>query len=616
MTPAPPRTAFAPTAIPPEAAPDALDARVLGERVAMLYATIRMATLGDALLAQSFGAVMYWQARRWEVLAWMLMHLYNTARMPVLTAWFKDPQASERAPHWARIYCRELRLNSLTWGLAPLLFLPDSLPLLSLMLMVILGLGAAGVSAVAPLKRATWNYLVPMIAGLMLGLLIRPSLVHAFLALACLIFLGSVLHFAQAQSAMIEQALRSRFEKEALAEQLAAQMRATEVASQQKTRFLASASHDLRQPLHAIALLSAALRKQLAGHDSESTAVHLAQAVGTLSHSLDTMLDVSRLDAGVIATERRAVALQELFQSLNVGFVNAASEKDINLRVRATTLWVHSDPQLLRRLLSNLIDNAIKYTRRGGVLVLARKRGGDVCIEVHDTGIGIAPEQQTRVYEEFYQVDNPARDRKLGLGIGLSIVARLSSLLGHPLELTSTPGRGTRFRLHLPLAQPPERLAPVLPQPLGATPIEALLPGRVLVLDDEPEVRFAMTELLRIHGIAALTSANEAEAEATLEAAQARGELFELLICDYRLAHGVDGLRVGQTLARRYAPMRLLLITGDTAPERLQAVHDSGVPVLFKPVDSEQLLGAIAQVSRQEAERASPQTVASGNDAT
>jgi len=572
----------------------ALDARVLRERVAMLYSTIRMATLGDALLAQSFGVAMYWQTRRWEVLAWMLLHLYNTARLPLLTARSRDPRADERARHWARIYCRELRLNSLTWGLAPLLFLPDSLPLLTLMMVVILGLCAAGVSAVAPLRRATWNYLVPMLGCLALALLIRPSMIHAFLALCCLIFLGSVLHFAQAQSAMIEQSLRSRFEKEALAEQLAAQMRATEAASQQKTRFLASASHDLRQPLHAIALLSAALRRQLEGHESESTAVHLVQAVGTLSHSLDTMLDVSRLDAGVVATERCAVALQELFQSLNAGFVNAASEKDISLRVRATTLWVHSDPQLLRRLLSNLIDNAIKYTHKGGVLVLARKRQGGVCIEVHDTGIGIAPEQQTRVYEEFYQVDNPARDRKLGLGIGLSIVARLSSLLGHPLDLTSTPGRGTRFRLHLPLAQ----AAPLPRPPLEALPDEAPLPRRVLVLDDEPEVRFAMGQLLQTHGITAEASANEAEAEAALQAAHARREPFELLICDYRLAHGVDGLRVGQALTQRFAPMRLLLITGDTAPERLQAVRASGVPVLFKPVDSEQLLGAIAQVSR------------------
>lgn len=575
-----------------------LDARVLRERVSMVYSTIRMATLGDALLAQSFGVAMYWQTRRWEVLAWMLAHLANTARLPVLTAWFKDPRAGERAAHWARVYCRELRLNSLTWGLAPLLFLPDSLPLLTLMMVVILGLCAAGVSAVAPLRRATWNYLVPMLACLIAGLLIRPSMVNAFLALCCLIFLGSVLHFAQAQSTMIEQSLRSRFEKEALAEQLAAQMRATEAASQQKTRFLASASHDLRQPLHAIALLSAALRKQLEGHASESTAVHLVQAVGTLSHSLDTMLDVSRLDAGVIATEQRAVALQELFQSLNAGFVNAASEKDIALRVRATALWVHSDPQLLRRLLSNLIDNAIKYTHHGGVLVLARKRQGGVCIEVHDTGIGIAPEQQTRVYEEFYQVSNPARDRKLGLGIGLSIVARLSSLLGHPLTLASTPGRGTCFRLQLPLAAPPDDIAPPSPQPRDALPGEAPLPARVLVLDDEPEVRFAMRQLLQTHGITAQACAAEAEAEAALQAAQAQGEPFELLICDYRLAHGVDGLRVGQALARRFAPMRLLLITGDTAPERLQAVRASGVPVLFKPVDSEQLLGAIAQVIR------------------
>ncbi|WP_024537898.1 hybrid sensor histidine kinase/response regulator [Comamonas badia] len=586
------------TADPPpasQAAGDRLERLVLREQVAMLYSTIRAATLGDALLALTFGAAMYWQAPHWLVLAWMLLHLYNTSRLPVLTAYFKDQAADGHLTHWADTYCRELRLNSITWGLAPLLFLPDTLPLTALMMLIMMGLCAAGVSAVSPLRRAAWNYLLPMMLCLTLALLLRPSVMNAVLAVCCLIFLGSVLRFAGAQSDLMAQSLRSRFEKEALAEQLAAQVKATEEASRQKTRFLASASHDLRQPLHAISLLGAALQHQLHGQPAGINADRLMQAVGTLGHSLDSMLDISRLDAGVVATERRPIALQDLFQSLNQSFVDAASEKELALRVRATGLWVDSDPQLLLRLLSNLIDNAIKYTARGGVLVLARQRRGQACIEVHDTGIGIAPEQQKLIYQEFYQVNNPGRDRALGLGIGLSIVARLSQLLGHRLQLDSSPGRGSRFRLHLPLAQAPVGIDLALAAAVTHYTPSLPPPARpILILDDEADVRIAMCELLLSHGVQARAASTEAEAAAMLQAAQARGQPFGQLICDLRLAHGVDGLRCGLALARRFAPLALLLVTGETAPERLRYVRAAGVPVLFKPVNTQQLLAAIS----------------------
>ena len=589
-------TANAPPAS--QAASDRLDRLVLREQVAMLYSTIRAATLGDALLALIFGAAMYWQAPHWLVLVWILLHLYNTSRLPVLTAYFKDQAADEHLAHWADTYCRELRLNSITWGLAPLLFLPDTLALTALMMLIMMGLCAAGVSAVSPLKRAAWNYLLPMMLCLTLSLLLRPSVMNAVLAVCCLIFLGSVLRFVKAQSDLMAQSLRSRFEKQALAEQLAEQVKATEEASRQKTRFLASASHDLRQPLHAISLLGAALQHQLRGQPAGINADRLMQAVGTLGHSLDSMLDISRLDAGVVAAERRPIALQDLFQSLNQSFVDAASEKELALRVRATELWVDSDPQLLLRLLSNLVDNAIKYTARGGVLVLARRRQGQACIEVHDTGIGIAPEQQKFIYQEFYQVNNPGRDRALGLGIGLSIVARLSQLLGHRLQLDSSPGHGSRFGLYLPLAQTPvgsdltlaaavNHYTPFLPPP--AQPI--------LILDDEAEARIAMCELLLSHGVRAQAASTEAEAAAMLQAAQAKGQPFAQLICDLRLAHGADGLRAALALARRFAPLALLLVTGETAPERLRYVRATGLPVLFKPVNTQLLLAAISAQS-------------------
>lgn len=575
-----------------------LDDRILREQVATLYSTISAATYADSAVAMIFGAIMYWQLDKTIILVWMALHFYTVLRLPIITAYFRTPNAAANSPHWAWLYCRELMVNSMVWGAAPLLFMPvDNLPLTSLMMLVMLGLCATGALAVAPLKKAIPSYIVPMLLGLTAALAMHGGMILLFLALSCIVYLLITLKFAFAQHVLLTESLRMRFEKEALAEKLREQMVATELASQEKTRFLATASHDLRQPLHAIALFGSALVNELGERPEKENALRLMGAVNTLGQSLDTMLDISRLDAGVITPQWQAVSVNGLFQSLNQSFVGLASEKDLQLRFRSSPLWVHSDPELLRRLLSNLIDNAIKYTQQGGVLVVARLRGSEVWLEVFDTGIGIASEQLSRVFEEFYQVDNPGRDRAQGLGIGLSIVRRLSRLLSHPVSLRSQPGKGSCFRLRLPLAKPATVLSPLKMPPTAALPA-ATRPQRVLVLDDEAEIRKAMAVLLSSYGIAAEVVADEAGARAELKQAASEAALFDLLLCDFRLADGVDGLDVGQRLCREYPGMALLLVTGETSPERLQRVRDAGVPVLFKPVSAERLLEAMgAEVS-------------------
>jgi CheY-like chemotaxis protein len=257
-------------------------------------------------------------------------------------------------------------------------------------------------------------------------------------------------------------------------------------------------------------------------------------------------------------------------------------------------------------MLSNLIDNALKYTARGGVTVMARERGDSVWIEVRDSGIGIAPEQSGRIFEEFYQINNPGRDRSRGLGIGLSIVQRLSRLLGHPVQMHSRLGRGTHFRVVVPAVSAAAReligaLAPAATadaatgQRRGPAPV---LPGRVLLLDDELEIREAMMGLLRSHAIDAHAVADEAGAAAALQQASGEGRPFDLLLCDYRLADGADGLDAGLRLSQGQGMTTpLLLITGETSPDRLQRVRESQVPVLFKPVVADSLLQAMAEVA-------------------
>ena len=437
-----------------------------------------------------------------------------------------------------------------------------------------------------------------MVLGLIGALLWQGDRLHLALAALTVVHLAATLDFARQQNRLLTEALLARFEKEALANQLTRQVALTQRVSDEKTRFFAAASHDLRQPLHAIALFGAVLEKDLQNQPNpalHANATRLMRAVGALGTSLDTMLDVSRLDAGVILPDVRPVPLDPLFQAVNQLFASTADGKGLQLRVRACRLWVHTDAQLLQRLLANLVENAIKYTQQGGVLVVARARAGQVWIDVVDTGVGIGAEHQEHIFQEFYQVHNPGRDRSQGLGIGLSIVRRLSDLLGHPVQVKSSVDRGSRFRVVLPLAPAPQPS----PMPLTQTPAKPLqaLPGRVLLIDDEADIGDAMTALLASHGVHLQAVRDEGQAVAAFELAIQQGQPFDALLCDYRLAEGADGLDIGLRLRRRFAPgLPLLMVTGETAPQRLQQVHASGVAVLFKPVSAELLLAALSSL--------------------
>jgi signal transduction histidine kinase/CheY-like chemotaxis protein len=595
-----------PTVAPSDpAADDALGQRVLRENIASVYGTYIASTLTHMGFVGVFGAIIYSQLRDPSLLFWAATLLAADIYVLTTPRWTPERPVHESA-YWARKISRMVTLVSMVTAVVPWLIVPhDNLPMTSLLLAVIVGSCARAAQSLWPLKPALFGYTMPMSMGMITALAWQGDGLHLFLAAAGAAYLLLTLHAGVGQHKLLTESLMVRFENEALAVRLGEQIAATERASEEKTRFLGAASHDLRQPLHAIALFGAALENELRGRPEGRNAERLMRAVNALGSSLDTMLDISRLDAGVITPAPRPVQLDALFLPLNHTFSARAEHKELQLRVRASGLWVLSDPQLLHRMLSNLMDNALKYTARGGVTVTARDRGDAVWIEVRDSGIGIAPEQSGRIFEEFYQVDNPGRDRSRGLGIGLSIVQRLSRLLGHPVRMRSRLGRGTFFRVVVPAIGAPPRSAMTAPSVADApaafrNPAPAL-PARVLLLDDELEIREAMTGLLRSHAVDAHAVESEEAAAAALRRAAAEGRPFDLLLCDYRLADGADGLDAGLRLSQRRddgaAPTPLLLITGETSPDRLQRVRESRVPVLFKPVAAESLLRAMADIA-------------------
>ncbi len=575
------------------------DARVEAAQVATLYRTLPGAMLAGTLLAVIVAGCYSAFLGSHAILLWLALHLAGKLRYPVITAYFKDARAAERSGHWARVATRELVMTSSIWGLAPWLLLPESSEsLAALLILIMLSLASAGMLSVASVRSVIYAHAIPMVTSLALALAWRGSGLELVLAGCCILYLGVTLFFALRQHGLITRALEERYAKEDLAVQLADQVAIAQRASEEKSRFLASASHDLRQPLHAIALFGAVLDKDLQGTPQHTNAQRLMRAVEALGMSLDTMLDVSRLDAGLIASEPRAFPVNSLFQSLYVVFSKQAEAKGLHLRLRASPLSIRSDPDLLQRLLGNIIENAIKYTNQGGIFVVARSRGSSVWLECYDSGIGIPSEHLPRIFDEFYQVGNPARERTRGLGIGLAIVRRLADLLGHRIEVTTEPGRGTRFRVIVPECEPAVRSAPIrsVDEP-GKGPVN--LPRRVIVLDDEDAVGDAVVALLRAHGVETQAVRTEHDAHDALDLAHRSGRPFDALMCDFRLADGIDGLDAALRLRSR-GPLLLpvLLVTGETSPERLQRVHESGMSVLFKPATGPTLLQALAGLRR------------------
>jgi signal transduction histidine kinase/ActR/RegA family two-component response regulator len=586
--------------------------RVLREHLSSVYASRMAGVCGHLCFTFIGGAMGYFYLHLPFVLPFVSLLVCVNLYVLLSPRWHAGVSLAD-SHRWARRHTLQMVLIGAATAPVPWFFVttqnPEVTALVAILIMV--GCGLA-MQSLWPMKASLFGYGIPMMGGLIGALLWHSDGVNLFLAAIGTAYLLFALRRGVLQNRQLTDALILRFENESLAGRLGEQIAATERASVEKTRFLAAASHDLRQPLHAIALFGAALQNALHDHPERPNAERLMRAVNALGSSLDTMLDVSRLDAGVITPDIRPVRVDALLVSLNHVFLARAEEAGLQLRVQASGLWVRSDPQLLQRMLSNLVDNALKYTVRGGVIVRVRvrARGDGVWIEVRDTGIGIAPEQLGRIFEEFYQVDNSERDRARGLGIGLSIVQRLSRLLDHPVQVQSRVGRGTRFRVRLAVVHPPTE-APVHALPATharreqprrmpaapaspASPASPALSRRVLLIDDEADIRQTMVEALRPHAFDVHAVADEDAAAQALSHAQREGRPFELLLCDYRLADGGSGLDAGLRLSGRNGTrMPLLLITGETAPERLQRVRESGVAVLFKPVDADRLLHAI-----------------------
>lgn len=392
-----------------------------------------------------------------------------------------------------------------------------------------------------------------------------------------------------------DQLERSRRELEQRVAQATAQLvekkEQAEQADRSKTRFLAAASHDLRQPMHALSMFVSALGQEPSEAERQQLLRQVSSATMAMGNLLDALLDISKLDAGGVQAKISSFPLQQVLDRLRETFTELAERKGLELIIRNSREWVTSDPILLERILGNLVSNAIRYTpgglHAGKVLVACRHRGDRLAVQVRDNGVGIAPESQEAIFQEFVQLSNPERDRSKGLGLGLAIVKRLAGLLGHPLGLRSLPGRGSTFSIDVPRAVAAPEPAPVSDAGHEAGAGPGLDQLKVLVIDDDSLVRESISRLLQLWGTEVESSAGGAGLPQELKA---RGWQPHIVLCDYRLADGLDGVTLVQSLRQAFG-VRLpaAIITGDTELQSLRDLGDEDIVLLYKPVRPVQL---------------------------
>jgi signal transduction histidine kinase len=373
---------------------------------------------------------------------------------------------------------------------------------------------------------------------------------------------------AEAELKRINETLEQRV-SERTGELEAAKL-AAERANSAKSRFLAAVSHDLVQPLNAAQLMTHSLAASLESPPQRDALGRISGALGATEDLLESLLDISRLEAGGMEPRITRFGLDELFEQLGSEFGLMARERGLALHCRSTSVAVESDPQLLRRILQNFLSNAVRYTPAGRIVLGVRRHGDEVLVGVWDTGPGIPVEAQRLIFEEFRRLD-PDRGAP-GLGLGLAIAERMARLLGHPLVLESTPGRGTLFGVRVPRAATPDRTPPIRPAGDGAG-------RRVLVVDNDPQMLDSLARLLGDWGYAPVAVGTP---DAALAAWSARP--FELMVLDYHLDAGVTGLELFERLRAAGHACPTLLVSADHAAELRAAARRVGCELLHKPL--------------------------------
>ena len=566
------------------------------ERIQGLYSYVPTTLAGNAAGA-SVMALLFWdRAPRVVLGGWMLLFWSLWLfRVWALVAFRGNrvTTAAQVAP-WFRVWVGATMGSGIVWGAAAWVFYGHGGTTERIgLLLTVYSFCVAGMPILAPMRKVYNTFALLCFTPTVLRVGLPGSFDDLVLAGVLLTIFAMTTLLASDYRLNYENLLKLKLRADELSAQLRAEKAAADAARQQaevanrsKTQFFAAASHDLRQPLHAMGLFAEALRQR--SHDEEVTRLvtSINGSVDALEGLFSELLDITKIDTGGVDVTPEHFNVGDIFRKLRLHFEPTAFEKGLGLIFRGENHNVYADPVLVERILRNLVSNAIRYTNDGSVLVSCRRRDGRMLLQVWDTGVGIRDREQSRIFEEFYQVPHSealSPQQRKGLGLGLAIVKRLADLIVAPLSLRSRPGHGTVFSLVLPIGKAPR--SQMLSGVAGKAPLGLTLDHKfIVVVEDEPAVRGGLEVLLKGWGATVASFETVEAARAWVGTAAPDTQAPDLLIVDYRLEHGNTGLDAIQALRGRFGPVAAIMVTGSTMSglEADAQAHD--FHLLVKPV--------------------------------
>lgn len=565
------------------------DNKIQAEQARVLYSQSPIVLIATLLIMMIVLSFFKSRIDHGFLMPWALWILILTGSRAYLISAFQKKEKIEFPRYWLKIYTFTAFLSGVSWGVLLLQVLnPVSGNEVLLISFILTGMIAGALLPLSCYLPAYFSFSTPMLIPFAINMFTFEGVDFSSTGFLVIIFLVSMLAFSILVNRNILDSIRLRLNNIQLLDDLKRQQELADVANSDKSRFLVATSHDLRQPLYALDLYLGALRAELESPKQLEILDKAKLSSNTLGDLLNALMDVSKLDSGGVQVKAHCFDLMSMLIGICIEYEQQAKEKGIQVKANLDQVSVNSDPILLSRMIRNLISNAINHNDNCCLTISTILINDKVRIDISDTGKGIATSELDNIFSEFYQLNNPERDRNKGLGLGLAIVKRLSNLLAIPIQIESEVAKGSRFSLSLDI----EKLK--LPELKKIESVDNLeLAGLfIIVIDDEQTVRDATKMLLRSWGCEVLLSGSQTELMITLS--QDNYPIPDLIISDYRLRDELNGLELVRAVHDYFmVNFPVLIVTGDSSEEIVAEIAASNYALLLKPVSSEMLRGTI-----------------------
>ncbi len=535
-------------------------------------------------------AILLWDSEsHTTILSWVgATYLLTFIRWHHQRSLDSENASTEQIFRQGKVYTISVLASGIIWGsVAFLFFHPDMLDTFTaiiITLIVVIGASMIALSS-RPLTYAVFAF--PTIMPIVVMMFLQDNLLYKWSASGVLVYMAISLVFSRNMHRLINNSLTLKYQNIDLVADLKKQTKTANKANSDKSRFLAAASHDLRQPLHAVNLFVETLNKKLTTNTQKSDLLHIQQGLDSLDELFNALLDISRIDSETLQINKQHFLLGELINKCTDQYSIQATTKHLKLNVKNCNYYVYTDPVFLEQIISNLLSNAIRYTNEGQIDIYCSHKG-DNCLQLHidDTGIGISEKNRTEIFNEFYQLNNPERDRNKGLGLGLSIVKRITTLLNYQLNFTSKVGHGTKFTLVLPEGVKKEKISNTKQQPKVENKLNNL---KVMLIDNEIEILHAMDNILNDWGCDLTSTDSVAKALELIK----NGYQPEIILTDYRMPGEINGCELIQLVQQQIGNIPGVVITGDTDNDVIAEITTAKQVRLPKPIKPAQLRIAI-----------------------